>query len=329
MGSGPGNFQTVGLTFMGVPDGSRRSPPTRRPTASAGTATPARSCPSTRARCSTRATGPTRSPYSVGSTTASGCLVRADDDPLLRRRHARRAAAGRPAVRVPRQAAAGRPVRRDPRRRPAGRLRRQRVRAGCHGPGRRLGHRAHGRAGGPRAAAPDRQHVPGARRLDLRGPRCGRGPERRLRAHVLRHAVVGAAALRRAQRLPAQDLGDQPARQLPAHVRGHGAVRGRLGGRQGHAQAPALRPLQAQGLPVQEARDLQGHVRRQGHREVPLQAAAQDRLLRRRWSRSAARTSSGPAPTRSSSRSARPAARSGSCARRPTRAAEAAGAPSP
>jgi hypothetical protein len=61
VGSGPGNFQTIALTYTGVPDGSPSQPLTVPPYCTGATEPRARSSRWWRSRSSTRATGPTRS----------------------------------------------------------------------------------------------------------------------------------------------------------------------------------------------------------------------------------------------------------------------------
>ena len=299
LGSEPGNFQTAALTITGVPDGQPTQPSNTPPYCIGQERHRGHDRAGRRERVQFEGNGTYSISVSVGddppAPAASGgpatTAARSPSTPTWRRswsasrsRSARKPLPGDPFVGI--RAA-------DP---PGGFgdnicALDATVAAG------RVGDRAQGRAGGLRAAAPDRS------------PRSPSPAAGRASAAAWSRARTTASSARSSARrgrprcastCSATSGASSPTIVRPRRTRPtfdvDGPVRRRVGGRQGHAQAAALRPLRASGRATCSRRlaNYTGDVRRQGPREVPRQAPAQAPATTRRPSRSAARTSCAP-----------------------------------
>ena len=198
----PNEFQRVALAVTGVPDGSPTQPSASSPfcVGRAGGAgddrrgrarAPVRRRRRVQREC--RSVGAGLDCQAAGASTAGAFSVDV---------HVAPAQVGEPqSFRV--TPLTGEPVRRRSGGSAAGRLPRRPLRAQRDRGGRRVRHRRGGRAGGDlRPPRRGRAGVPAPGAVDVRRARRGRGLDDKRRHGHVRHAVVGAAARRRAQRLP-------------------------------------------------------------------------------------------------------------------------------
>lgn len=117
-------------------------------------------------------------------------------------------------------------------------------------------------------------------RLDVRRARLVSRPGRRAEPRALRHAVVGAAAPRRAQRLPAREGRDLQAELQAAERPLHRGVPRRRRRRDGQAHAAPPRRLQRPQPRPQDCRDVQRPLRRGRSRDGHAAPSARPFVLR-------------------------------------------------